>query len=416
MKQQPEIVHYGDLTWPEVADLPRESPLLLPLGGDHDLAQAAQALDASRLCLLPALPYGWPGSLVPLEPELFERVLRGILSAPREEGFTRLVVLAPAGLALEAEGAEVLRQPSRPTGFSGDASRPAASSGDSSRPAAESGAGLPSGASSDQAPSSGAPALELSPQRVALVPFGHTEQHAYHLPMATDTIIIEAIARGAAEGAPERAMALPAFPYGASTHRTSFAGTFNMGGRTFEDFALGVVECLVRGGADRIYLISGHGGNVSFLVNAVKYAGERFPKTFIATAWLHTSGRIGARALEQYRRSARGGMGHAGELETAMLLHLRPELCHMDRVVDEIDFIATEAYYMDWIEGGELIANPPWTDDTQTGSYGAGSLATAENGARWLDAAIREKIAHVEQIHEQQERRLARRAARSSAG
>jgi len=113
--------------------------------------------------------------------------------------------------------------------------------------------------------------------------------------------------------------------------------------------------------------------------------------------------------LEKYRRSPIGGMGHAGELETSFLLHLRPELVHMDRVVDETDFIATPSYFMDWVEGGALIANPPWDDDTATGAYGAGSLATAQNGAIWLDIAIQEKVAHVDEIHEQQRRREARR-------
>jgi len=64
---------------------------------------------------------------------------------------------------------------------------------------------------------------------------------------------------------------------------------------------------------------------------------------------------------------------------------------------------------MDWVEGGALIANPPWDDDTATGAYGAGSLATAENGKIWLEAAIAEKIEHVAEIHEQHRRREARR-------
>jgi creatinine amidohydrolase/Fe(II)-dependent formamide hydrolase-like protein len=67
---------------------------------------------------------------------------------------------------------------------------------------------------------------------------------------------------------------------------------------------------------------------------------------------------------------------------------------------------------MDWIEGGALIMCAPWEDDTLTGSYGAGSLATAENGARWLEIAIREKIDHVREIHEQAQRRIARRMSR----
>jgi creatinine amidohydrolase len=77
-------------------------------------------------------------------------------------------------------------------------------------------------------------------------------------------------------------------------------------------------------------------------------------------------------------------MGHACELETSLILHLRPELVHMEKVVDETDFVTTQSYYMDWVEGGSLIANPPWDDDSATGAYGAGSLATAQKGRLWL--------------------------------
>ena len=182
-----------------------------------------------------------------------------------------------------------------------------------------------------------------------------------------------------------------------------------MGGRIYEDFMLAIIENLVKRGADRFYLMSGHGGNCSFLVNIVKYAGERHPHIFAATTWLHTSGRIASPVVQETRRSKRGGMGHAGELETAFLLHLRPELCKMERVVDEIAFISTADYYMDWVEGGSLLANPPWSDDTKTGSYGAGSLATAENGKLWLEVGIQEKIVHVQEIHEQQEQRILKR-------
>jgi creatinine amidohydrolase/Fe(II)-dependent formamide hydrolase-like protein len=104
-------------------------------------------------------------------------------------------------------------------------------------------------------------------------------------------------------------------------------------------------------------------------------------------------------------------MGHAGELETAFILHLRPDLTHMERVVNETDFVSTPSYYMDWIEGGSLVANPPWDDDTATGAYGAGSVATAENGRIWLEAGIAEKVAHVKEIHEQHGRREERRRA-----
>ncbi len=247
--------------------------------------------------------------------------------------------------------------------------------------------------------------------KVVIVPIGHTEQHGYHLPMATDTIIIEAIGQGTTAKANDQAICLPVMPYGVSTHRNAFGGTLNMGGRAFEDFWLDAIGALVERGFDRFYLISGHGGNCSFLTNVVKYAGERHRGIFCATSWLYLSGPAGISALEKHRSSPIGGMGHACELETALILHLNPELVNMDRVVDEMDFIATPSYYMDWVEGGALVANPPWDDDTATGAYGAGSMASSEKGAIWLQAAIDEKIGHVAEINEQQQRRTARRQA-----
>jgi len=102
-------------------------------------------------------------------------------------------------------------------------------------------------------------------------------------------------------------------------------------------------------------------------------------------------------------------MGHACELETSLYLHLNPADVHLERAVDEVDFIETESYRMDWVEGGALIANPPWEDDTATGAYGAGSLGTAEKGRLWLEAAAAEKVQHVWEILEQQRRRTEKR-------
>jgi len=246
--------------------------------------------------------------------------------------------------------------------------------------------------------------------KVLLIPIGHTEQHGHHLPMNTDTLLIESIAQGTAASVPDQATTLPVMPYGVSTHRDSFAGTLNAGGRAFEDFYLAVVDALVALGIHRIYLMSGHGGNCSFLTSVVKYAGERHRRAFIATAWLYLSGPEGVAAIERLRRSGIGGMGHACELETSLMLHLRPDLVHMERVIDETDFVTSPCYYMDWIEGGALVANPPWDDDTKTGAYGAGSLARAEHGKLWLEAAIAEKVAHVLAIDDQHRRREERRS------
>jgi creatinine amidohydrolase len=369
------MIRYDELTWPEVADLPRDLPLVLPLGEGFAVDQIAASIGSDHLCLLPALPYGWRGSPVEVSQPMLQRVVAGIFSGAREEGFQRCYVVSDG--AMESTGARPIRLTR-----AAQASKP----------------------------------LSATPQRVVLIPCGHTEQHGYHLPMNTDTIIIGAIAEGTVQTIPDEAEMLPTLPYGVSMYRSSFAGTMNLTGRVFEDFLLEVIATLVTRGADRFYLMSGHGGNCSFLHNVVKYAGDRHHHIFAATTWLHTSGHLGAPALEQYRRSRRGGMGHACELETAYLLHLRPDLCKMERVVDEPDFISTPNYYMDWIEGGALILTAMWEDDTLTGAYGSGSLATAENGERWLKIAIEEKVVHVREIHEQARLRLARRAEQAARG
>lgn len=372
--------NYDDMTWDAVADLPRDTPLVLSLGSGYDLhLLASQLSDPPRIGLLPPFPFGWRGSGLEVPEPILLQYISNLLDSLRDDGFSRVYCLAPAGMDpqsffLEHLSSVCLRLP-HSTATSTIMQLP---------PDSERG-------------------------KVILIPIGHTEQHGFHLPLSVDTIIIDSIARGTVSRVPTRSFALPVMPYGVSTHRSSFAATMNAGGRAFEDFWLAVIDVLVARGFDRFYLMSGHGGNSSFLVNVVKYAGERHRRIFCATAWLHTSGKIGAAALEKYRTSPIGGMGHACELETAYLLHLRPDLCHMERVVDEMDFVATPDYYMDWIEGGSLIANPPWDDDTKTGAYGAGSHATAEKGRLWLEAAVEEKAAHVEEIHLQHEMREKRR-------
>jgi creatinine amidohydrolase len=298
-----------------------------------------------------------------------------LIDSLREDGFTRVYALTPQGLDLGLGDARITLP--HPSQFISQQPLPVDSERD----------------------------------KVVILMVGHTEQHGFHLPMSTDTMIIEAIGQGTARLAPEQAVCLPVMPYGVSTHRASFAGTLNCGGRAFEDFWVAVIDNLAERRFNRFYILNGHGGNSSFLVNVVKYAGERHKEIFCATSWLYLSGPKGSKALEQYRESAIGGMGHACELETSLILYLCPELVRMERVVDELDFVTTPAYYMDWLDGGALVANPPWDDDTRTGAYGAGSLGTADKGRLWLEAAIAEKVDHVAEINQQYARRTARRAS-----
>jgi len=354
-----DILRYESLTFPEVDALPRDIPIAIPLGEmtDADLIKRIQRHSHSisapdRVCVFPSVPFGFEGSALAVDRKLFRRVIDSLVASIEEDGFTNVSVV------------KARRGESR--------ARPIDSIGD----------------------------------RVALIATGHTEQHAFHLPLNTDTLIIDAIVRGVEAKMPETVLRLPTFPYGVSMHRKQYPGTVTVDPRAWEDFWVEIVGLLRERGLCMAYLINGHGGNHSFLVNVTKFCGDRWPDMFVATSFLHTT----TDELTQYRTSPVGGMGHAGELETSYILHLRSDLVRTDRIVDEVNFTATPNYYMEWIEGGALIANPPWTDDTISGAYGAGAHATAEKGRLWLEAAIEEKVGHVQEIIEQQRRREERRA------
>ncbi len=203
---------YEDLTWPEVAALPRSTPLVIPLGEPPpELLQPylTQALDApDYIGILPVIPYGWPASGLVVPEPVLSAFLSNLLDSLADDGFSRVYALTPQDVRLEL-GSRQLVLP-----------------------------GLPRLAPREALP----PASACD--RVILIPVGQTEQHAYHLPLNTDTLIIEAVAVGTAASVPAQAFALPVMPYGVSTHRPSFAGTLSAGGRAFEDFFLAVLDNL----------------------------------------------------------------------------------------------------------------------------------------------------------------------------
>ncbi len=370
MKQQ--LFHYADCTWPEVADLDRDTPLVIPIGAGCPEDALAEHLGKEKaIGVLPFLPYGWKGSIASSSGVVFERLLSELTRSITAAGFSHVVIALPEDLHLDGPG-EFLHV-------------------------------------SGWLKSTSPIRTEQDLGKVIVIPVGHIEQHGLHLPLSTDSDCIASIGKGIEARVPGNAFSLPVFPYGVSMHQGAFAGTTTINGRTFEDFWIGIIDTFVQRGHRKFYVINGHGGNHSFLVNVIKYAGDQHPEIFCATSWLYLSGPSGIQALETRRESKLGGMGHACELETSLMLAIRPDLVRMERVVDEVDFISTPSYFQDWIEGGALIANPPWEDDTATGAYGAGSYGSAEKGRYWLSAAVGEKIDHIREIEEQYDRRMKKR-------
>ena len=91
-----DFFNYDDLTWPEVAELPRDTPLVIPLGEGYALEQLALALSyPARIGLLPAVPFGWLGSGIELPKIILGRYLGNLLTSLRADGFTRVWCLTP---------------------------------------------------------------------------------------------------------------------------------------------------------------------------------------------------------------------------------------------------------------------------------------------------------------------------------
>ena len=301
-----KTLHYAELTYPEVAALPRSVPLVIPLGGLPDPDALARKLQRElghtprQVVVLPPLPSEWH-----VPPATLRRFLTTLTASLEAQGFRQISSFSTVRRASRAKS---------------------------------------------QTPALHAGARGSNPtSQVVLMAVGHTEQHGYHLPLSTDTLIIDAIARGVEEALPDVILRVPTLPYGVSMHRGQFPATLSVEGRAWEDFVLESVGWFVESGFDKFYLINGHGGNHSFLVNVIKYAGDRWPHIFCATSFLHLAA-SGYKEIQRRRESVfPGGMGHACELETSYILHLRPDLVHMERAVDEVDFISTPEYYLSLI-------------------------------------------------------------------
>src|SRR5512140_2330343 len=93
-----KFFNYDELTWPEVADLPRDVPLILPLGGGYDRGQLAEKLGRpARIGMLLPFPFGWSGSGLELPKIILGRYLGNLIMSMREDGFTRAYCLTPEG-------------------------------------------------------------------------------------------------------------------------------------------------------------------------------------------------------------------------------------------------------------------------------------------------------------------------------
>jgi len=161
---------------------------------------------------------------------------------------------------------------------------------------------------------------------VAIVPVGSIEQHGDHLPMVTDTFLVETVLERALSllgDEPETYVVAPALPIGCSHHHL-FAAAMSLRTDTLRAVLTDVCDSLVTSGFRRIVLVNGHGGNDECISLAVKELVLRHSVTAAACSYwnLHTA---------QPEKPDRVP-GHAGWFETSMMLAAGPELVHTNRL------------------------------------------------------------------------------------
>lgn len=163
--------------------------------------------------------------------------------------------------------------------------------------------------------------MGLKKSRTLILPYGTVEAHGTHLPLNTDTLIMEEVVKAAVKVVD--AFVAPAIPYGVCTSTGPHPGTIGLSAGTLRAITTDIVRDGAKKGLKNFVLISGHGGGLH--VAAMKEAGEALTQEIdgIMVAALSIYEILGpeARALAETENDS-----HAGEMETSAILYLAPAL------------------------------------------------------------------------------------------
>ncbi len=219
-----------------------------------------------------------------------------------------------------------------------------------------------------------------------LAPIAACEQHSTHLPVFTDSILVGAVADGIERNLPERVMLLPVLWLGASEHHLPFGGTLTATLPTYELLLMELLTPLLRDGFRRTMLLNGHGGNIDTLHTALRRLDTQFPRAVLTGAayWEIAEAEIAALCV-----GPRKTMGHACEIETSMILHLRPDLVRREQIRDDPDETPSS------LRG--LFRARDFGRRTDHGAVGYPEKADGARGKSMLDAIIAKVTATVEQ-------------------
>lgn len=220
-----------------------------------------------------------------------------------------------------------------------------------------------------------------TPYNVAVLPWGATEAHNYHLPYSTDTVEAEAIAAQAAAIAWEKGakvVVLPGIPFGVNTGQSDIKLDINLNPSTQMLILNDVIDTLNRQGIDKLVVLNSHGGNDFRQI--MRELGLKYPKMFLVE-------------VKWYRMKEIDDIfddlgEHGGEVETSLMMHLKPEWV---LPLQEAGDGAARKFVFDGMQEGWAWAERKWSEVTADTGIGNPAKATAEKGKQLLDLCA-EKI------------------------
>jgi creatinine amidohydrolase len=212
---------------------------------------------------------------------------------------------------------------------------------------------------------------------VAVLPWGATEAHNTHLPYATDTIQSVAVCEESAGRAwtrGARVVVLPAVPFGVQTGQIDIPFCVNMNPSTQALLLHDIVRSIEGHGVRKLVIVNGHGGNdFRQMIRELQPATALFLCTVNWYSCVPSAGYFDAPG------------DHAGELETSVMQRLAPSLVSP---LDQAGAGKAKRQRVAGLREGWAWAPRAWTQVTEDTGVGDPRAATAEKGARYLEAVV----------------------------
>jgi creatinine amidohydrolase len=240
----------------------------------------------------------------------------------------------------------------------------------------------------------------LKKESIVLVPIGATEQHGYHLPLMVDTCWAVSMAEIAAKEA--GVLVAPPLHFGWSVQHMSYPGGITLRPETLTAVALDVGQSLVHHGFDKIIFIN---GNRNANLPPIDIAASRLRLQTGAKVAVVDAGLLAKHEIREICDSGPGGLSHAGESETAMMLYSYPAFVNMSKAVKVIpphkNF--TGNVVIDPLVDGPSVSEPNLPEafreaSLPTGVLGDATAATEEKGRRIVGALVSNLVRYIDQI------------------